>query len=482
MKDVEKIVDRYVSKKAPSLQQPISHNGRESTFHPKTEPLEKSANLIAARSLSGKQVAFLQKSSFQVKVCWSLHDKKKLYDLISRLERDNDILWNMTQPNLLISMCDAVSSKMSFADLKTFAVRTSSKIDSQEAAQKEEYERRVKEQGQARTYVAGLDRESKEQKLSRRIDLSCFQEMRNAKLPDQRTRTPSTYLLDGKEMEVLIEWKEWDENIISRDEVIARVSDIVAILKSPPSSLSKILPSVGFLEDSRSNSRRTKWMGIVYDISAFGNHYKIRTLRDLLTQPKETGRGMWKPALGDKFRLAYGLASTLLAVHNCGWLHKGLRPENIVFFSSSESIKQPYLLGWDCSRSAKRGQSTEPVIAWHADAELYQHPQYFEERADCEDSKSRYRIEFDHYQLGCLLLEIGLWCLIGDLKRWTAEQFVGPDWRNHWKKYLENKAAKLEQEMGKMYSDVVLYLLKGLEEAEIEYWNGVVLRLDQCRA
>jgi len=371
---------------------------------------------------------------------------------------------------------------MSFADLKTFAVRTSSKIDSQEEAQKEEYERRVKEQGQARTYVAGLDGESKDQKLSRRIDLSCFQEILNVKLPDQRTRTPTTYLLDGNEMEVLIEWKEWDENIISRDEVIARVSDIVAILKSPPSSLSKILPSVGFLEDSRSNSRRTKWMGIVYDISPFGNHYKIRTLRDLLTQPKETGRGMWKPALGDKFRLAYGLASTLLAVHNCGWLHKGLRPENIVFFSSSESIKQPYLLGWDCSRSAKRGQSTEPVIAWHADAELYQHPQYFEELADGEDNKSRYRIEFDHYQLGCLLLEIGLWCLIGDLKRWTAEQFVGPDWRNYWKKYLENKAAQLEQEMGKMYSDVVLYLLRGLEEAEIEYWNGVVLRLDQCRA
>jgi hypothetical protein len=36
--------------------------------------------------------------------------------------------------------------------------------------------------------------------------------------------------------------------------------------------------------------------------------------------------------------------------------------------------------------------------------------------------------------------------------------------------------------MGKMYSDVVLYMFKGLEEAEIEYWNGVVLRLDQCRA
>jgi hypothetical protein len=92
------------------------------------------------------------------------------------------------------------------------------------------------------------------------------------------------------------------------------------------------------------------------------------------------------------------------------------------------------------------------------------------------------RIEFDHYQLGCLLLEIGLWCLIGDLKKWTAEPFVGLDWRNYWKKYLENKGEKLEQEMGKIYSDVVLHFLKGLEAAEMEYWTGVVLRLDQCRA
>jgi hypothetical protein len=284
MKDVEKIVDRYVSKKAPSLQQPISNNGRGSTFHPKTEPLEKSANFIGARSSSEKHVVFLQKSSLKVKVCWSLHDKKKLYDIICRLERDNDILWNMTEPSLLISMCDAVSSKMSFTDLETFAVRTtSSKIDSQDAAQKQEYERRVKEQGQARNYIAGLDKESKDQKISRRIDLSCFQEILNAKLPDQRTRTSTTYLFGGNEMEVLVKWKEWDENIISRDDVIARVSDIVAILKSPPSSLSKILTSVGFLEGSRSNSRRTKWIGIVYDISPFGNHYKIRTLRDLLT-------------------------------------------------------------------------------------------------------------------------------------------------------------------------------------------------------
>jgi hypothetical protein len=190
MKDVEKIVDRYVSKKAPSLQQPISNNGRGSTFHPKIEPLEKSANLIAARSSSEKHIVFLQKSSFQVKVCWSLHDKKKLYDIIRRLERDNDMLWNMTEPSLLISMCDAVSSKMSFTDLETFAVRTSSKIDSQDAAQKQEYECRVKEQGQARNYIAGLDKESKDQKLSRRIDLSCFQEILNAKLPDPRTRAP----------------------------------------------------------------------------------------------------------------------------------------------------------------------------------------------------------------------------------------------------------------------------------------------------
>jgi len=345
------------------------------------------------------------------------------------------------------------------------------------------FQQRVKEQGEAQDCIARLEQETPDQKLARLLDASCFQEILHATLPDHRTRTPTTCYLDGNELGVLVEWKEWDESLITRADVIARVSDIAAILKTPPSSLHHVLSCPGFFEDNRSNSRGTKWIGIAYDTTQLGYLPKVHTLRDLLTRPKEKYKEVWTPALGDRFRLAYELAKTLLAIHNCDWLHKGLRPENIVFFSSEKSIKEPYLLGWDYSRSAKEGQQTEQVMAWTTDAELYQHPRYFDLTADSGEQKPRFRVEFDHYQLGCLLLEIGLWFLIGDLKKTTSQKkFSGDDWRDIWKEYLEKKAEKLEVQMGHIYSQVVLKLLRGLEGDGIEYWDNVILRLGQCQA
>jgi hypothetical protein len=100
------------------------------------------------------------------------------------------------------------------------------------------------------------------------------------------------------------------------------------------------------------------------------------------------------------------------------------------------------------------------------------------------DSWSRFRTEFGQYQLGCLLLEVGLWCLIRDLKTNTRQKFDGPGWRDTWREYLENKTKPLEVEMGKIYSEVVLNLLRGLDANRrgLEYWDAVVLRLSECKA
>ena len=53
--------------------------------------------------------------------------------------------------------------------------------------------------------------------------------------------------------------------------------------------------------------------------------------------------------------------------------------------------------------------------------------------------------------------------MIGDLKRATRREFSGQDWRQDWKEYLGSKTKILEVEMGKIYSDVVLNLLGGLD-------------------
>lgn len=121
----------------------------------------------------------------------------------------------------------------------------------------------------------------------------------------------------------------------------------------------------------------------------------------------------------------------------------------------------PYslLLGWDSSRSSKIGQWTEPVVSWHQDLELYQHPLWFEDPSPEDDDKSRFRVEFDHYRLGCVLLEIGLWCLIGDSTKATTETFSGSHWRNNWKDYLEKKTKILKIKTNKIYSKIILNLL-----------------------
>lgn len=444
-----------------------------------------STSVLTAETNFENHSKLLQGSKLRLKLRWSFQDKKLLEKTVDELAADNDALWKLIEPNQMNMMIDAVSSQMTAADLEIFAARISPNSNGiRNDIGKQGYERRIQEQGQAREFIGSLDRETLSEKMRRNLDISCFPEIWNIHLPDKRSRTLTICALNGLEVEVLVEWKEWNPNFITRDEVIARVSDIVAILSSPPKCINNILSSPGFFEDSRGNSRGTKWIGIAYSIAFLRYRPKIRTMRDLLTRPEGKFKEMWKPPLGDRFRLAHRLAEILLEVHNCGWLHKGLRPENIVFFSTAMSVKDPYLLGWDSARSSKRGQKTEPVISWHKDSELYQHPLWFEEPSPQDNDKSRFRIEFDHYQLGCVLLEIGLWCLIGDLKQATWQTFSGPDWREDWKKYLENKTEALEIEMGKIYAEVVLTLLRGLDAdgRTQEYWNAVVRQLSELKA
>jgi hypothetical protein len=71
--------------------------------------------------------------------------------------------------------------------------------------------------------------------MARCLDISCFPEIWHGVLADNRTQTLTTCVLNESRTEVLVEWKEWDPNIITRDEFVTRVSDGVEILNSPPS-------------------------------------------------------------------------------------------------------------------------------------------------------------------------------------------------------------------------------------------------------
>ncbi|KAF8853248.1 hypothetical protein BDZ45DRAFT_748759 [Acephala macrosclerotiorum] len=101
-----------------------------------------------------------------------------------------------------------------------------------------------------------------------------------------------------------------------------------------------------------------------------------------------------KPSLGDKFRLAHGLANCISQLHMVQWLHESFRSENVLFFPTRTqgagnsrgivNFSQP----WDQQTFA------QPV---------YRHP----DRQGMPEA--RFNKLHDIYALGVVLLEIGLW-------------------------------------------------------------------------
>jgi hypothetical protein len=111
------------------------------------------------------------------------------------------------------------------------------------------------------------------------------------------------------------------------------------------------------------------------------------------------------PSLNDRIGLSIALVETILQLHTSGWLHKGVRSDNILFFPQKESgadITRPFLEGYEYARADNPSDMTESP-ALQQEANLYRHPALL--RRDRES----FRKAFDLYALGCVLIEIGLW-------------------------------------------------------------------------
>jgi hypothetical protein len=82
-----------------------------------------------------------------------------------------------------------------------------------------------------------------------------------------------------------------------------------------------------------------------------------------------------------------------------------------------------------------------------------------------------------------MLLEIGLWKMLPDIKSVSRRTF-GDRWQEEWKEEMIKQAEKMKRDMGQIYSDVVVKLLRGLkfEEHRGEFWADIVLALSKCNA
>lgn len=121
------------------------------------------------------------------------------------------------------------------------------------------------------------------------------------------------------------------------------------------------------------------------------------------------------PDLGERFRLAKALVSTLFEIHNLGWMHKSISPRNILFWPKPGTDDQwdftkPYLVGFDIARLNRPDEMSEKPLS-DVEDDLYRHPDYK------GDNAKSFIPSYDMYSMGIVLFEIGMWRTVASQSR-----------------------------------------------------------------
>lgn len=126
-------------------------------------------------------------------------------------------------------------------------------------------------------------------------------------------------------------------------------------------------------------------------------------------------------SLDERVKVAVVISKALMFLHLAGWLHKGIRSDNILFFENEDGVfscGQPYLAGFEYCRESGENHETEGVtddLEWN----LYRHPdvQGLPEEAlntpapapqSPQKARPRFSARHDIYSFGIILLELGL--------------------------------------------------------------------------
>lgn len=108
-------------------------------------------------------------------------------------------------------------------------------------------------------------------------------------------------------------------------------------------------------------------------------------------------------SLSDRFMIASQLAESVCYMHTFGFVHKNVRPENILLLKGFEApTGHAYLVGFEHFRSADGSTSRLGDSVWERN--LYRHP-----RRQGEIPEEKYIMQHDIYSLGVCMLELGLW-------------------------------------------------------------------------
>ena len=203
--------------------------------------------------------------------------------------------------------------------------------------------------------------------------------------------------------QVLLEWKTVENSV--EDKLIRRIQNLVYLMSNTTDRSFHSLRCLGYLRHESETAHVT--YAYVYEVANLneGEGTPIRpAVRPLLSVFDDVKA----PSLTFRVRLALELAETLLQLHTSGWLHKGIRSDNVLFFDRGDlnwnngTSLGPYVAGYEYARADNPLEMTEDAPLEPV-SDLYRHPQAQ------GTARPSFKKAFDLYGLGCVLLEIALW-------------------------------------------------------------------------
>ncbi|KAF2440316.1 hypothetical protein P171DRAFT_489037 [Karstenula rhodostoma CBS 690.94] len=142
------------------------------------------------------------------------------------------------------------------------------------------------------------------------------------------------------------------------------------------------------------------------------------------------------PSITKRYQLPKTLISAMYQLHLASWMHREFSAKNVMFFWSQPKtspsgsrlpydMSMPYIDGFKNSRNAVHGLSPSATKRTHKlpdflAEKVYRHPAYLLHKTKrwsrSSPHRSCHRFRHDHYALGLVLLEIGLWSPLSELE------------------------------------------------------------------
>ncbi|KAF8247346.1 hypothetical protein K440DRAFT_643867 [Wilcoxina mikolae CBS 423.85] len=405
--------------------------------------------LIGEYTRQSRLAASVQRgTSFLRKVRWVFTDKETLTTLISTLRGHNDSL---------MSMLNATSSRQAHQDFLALCLESSKtndllRLQIIEGAAKDRYKQMA------------LPASHKVLRLKLELEYAERFENSNSELCPDNTEIASLQIPRQK---VYIEHLEAPRSLgLYQSKQRLQLLSKLLHQDTPRPLEFRALGCFGFLLEE-SPARFAFVFNLPSPQPSSPRNGTPESLHDVIS---DDSSNRFRPSQTSRLILAKRLATSLLYLHSTGWLHKGVRSQNVLVLGDGDR-RSPSGISKLIEEPPSNASGTEPVDNDPVNAQ-YRHPDVIGEQ------RLRFQKKYDVYSLGVMLIEIAYWKPLRKLvssRRTAAENS---------KRLLDLvRSGDLAHWMGCIYSEAVKACLDcewTSEDMELELFERVVKPLEQC--